>query len=98
MNDTATASEHRRLAILRHLAQAQDYTANASILRDVCSGVGVPSTHDQVIGALAWLQEAELITLVDHGDVVVATARLRGVEVAAGAAEHPGVARPRPRN
>ncbi|MGR3466924.1 MAG: VpaChn25_0724 family phage protein [Shimia sp.] len=97
MRDTNSTTEHRRLAILRHLAKAQDYTANASILRDVCNGLGVTSTHDQMIGALSWLAEQELIEVVDHGDVVIAIARARGVEVAEGAAVHPGVARPRPK-
>ncbi|SFQ14115.1 hypothetical protein SAMN05421853_10296 [Roseivivax halotolerans] len=88
---------HRRLAILRHLEKAADYTANSSILLDVVRGVGVSSTEDQLRSALAWLDEQELITLTDLETVSVATATTRGVDVALGRALHPGVKRPSPR-
>lgn len=93
-----TTTEHRRLAILRHLAASSGYTSNASILIDVCRGVGVPSSEDQMIAALAWLTEQELIEMVDHGHVVIATAKMRGVEVARGLTVHPGVRQPSPRS
>lgn len=87
-------SEHRRLAILRHLEASSQYTSNASILVDVVRGVGIATTEDQMTGTLSWLAEAELIEMVDHGHIVVATATARGVEVATGAAVHPGVKKP----
>lgn len=90
-------NEHRRLAVLRHLAQSSGYTSNASILIDVVNGVGVSTSHDQMIGTLAWLQEQELIGLTDHGHVVIAVATMRGVEVAKGMAVHPGVKQPSPK-
>ncbi|MFD1342896.1 VpaChn25_0724 family phage protein [Litorisediminicola beolgyonensis] len=98
MPDLKTITEHRRLAILRHLASASTYTSNTSILHDVVNGVGVSTSRDQLIAALSWLHEQELLEMTDLGDgVVVATATGRGVEVATGAAEHPGVRRPSPR-
>lgn len=92
--DHATASEHRRLAILRHLAELSTYTSNASILADVLRGLGIATTEDQLRAALTWLQEAELVKLTHHDDFTVATATGRGVEVARGEAVHPGVKRP----
>lgn len=94
MADHKMTTEHRRLAILKHLARAAGYTSNGSILRDVLNGVGVPTTTDQLITAMAWLDEQELAVMTDHGDFVVMTATARGVEVAEGNATHPGVKRP----
>ncbi|KJS43550.1 MAG: hypothetical protein VR71_10110 [Roseovarius sp. BRH_c41] len=82
------------MAILRHLEQVSGYTANASILRDVLNGVGVGSTFDQVTTELAWLQEVGMVTMIDHGDFVIAEATRRGIEVARGEAPHPDVQRP----
>ena len=87
-------TEHRRLAILKHLERSSDYTSNASILIDVVNGVGVSTTEAQMRAALAWLDEAELLEMTDHGHVVIATATARGAEVALGRAQHPGVKRP----
>lgn len=87
-------TEHRRLAILRHLEKSSDYTSNASILVDVVRGVGVPTSDDQMRAALAWLSEAELIEMTDHGHVVIATATAHGADVALGRVLHPGVKRP----
>ncbi|MGR3433505.1 MAG: VpaChn25_0724 family phage protein [Shimia sp.] len=97
MIDARITTEHRRLAILRHLAAASTYSANASILTAVCNGVGVASTTDQVISALAWLDEQDMVTLMDNAEFTLATATARGLEVASGAAQVPGVARPRPK-
>lgn len=90
----ALESEHRRLTLLRHLERSARHTSNASILKDVANGVGVPSTRDQVHADLAWLDEQGLVTLARSGDFVVATATARGCEVATGHALHPGVKRP----
>jgi hypothetical protein len=87
-------TEHRRLAILRHLERSSDYTSNASILIDVVRGVGIATSEDQMRAALAWLGEAELVEMTDHGHVVIATATSRGADVAMGRVVHPGVKRP----
>jgi hypothetical protein len=91
-----TLRRHRRLAILRHLEGCAEYTSNASILEDVLRGVGVGSTRSQVVTELAWLAENGLVRLDDLGDVVIATATGRGVEIARGLAGHPEIQRPRP--
>lgn len=92
-----TSTEHRRLAVLRHLEAAPAYRANASIIFDVVVAVGVPTTRDQLNAALQWLDEQELIQLDGEGDLVLATVTARGVEVALGQVVHPGVKRPSPR-
>tara|TARA_R110002094_G_scaffold160396_10_gene145811 strand:- start:1778 stop:2071 length:294 start_codon:yes stop_codon:yes gene_type:complete len=87
-------TEHRRLAILKHLQKSSEYTSNASILIDVVRSVAVATSEAQMRAALAWLDEQELIEMTDHGHVVIATATVRGAEVALGHATFPGVKRP----
>jgi len=90
-------NEHRRLAILRHLSEASEYTSNASILMSVMRGLGVSTTQDQMTSTLVWLKDNDLIEMIDHGHVVIATSTARGVDVAQGLQVYPGVQRPRPR-
>lgn len=94
---SATVRRHRRLAILRHLADCAEYTGNASILQDVLRGVGLPSTRDQVVTELAWLKEQGFVSYDDRADFIVVTASGRGVEIARGLATHPEIQRPGPR-
>jgi hypothetical protein len=97
MTDYAeTLRKHRRLAILRHLEALPEYTSNASILKDVLSGVGLPSTGDQVTTEIAWLREQGFVTTQGDSFMVV-TATTRGAEIARGIATHPDVQRPSPR-
>ena len=93
----ATLRKHRRLAILRHLADCAEYTGNASILQDVLRGLGLPSTRDQVVTELAWLKEQGFVIYEDRAEFIVVTATARGVELARGIASHPDVQRPSPR-
>jgi reverse gyrase len=93
----ATVRKHRRLAILRHLADCAEYTGNASILQDVLRGLGLPSTRDQVVTELAWLKEQGFVIYEDRAEFIVVTATARGVELARGIASHPDVQRPSPR-
>jgi Fe2+ or Zn2+ uptake regulation protein len=89
-------SKHRRLTILRFLADSPDYTSNASILTDVCNGYAVRSTRDQVTTDLLWLAEQGFVTREERGGFVIATVTQRGIEIAQGAARHDGIQRPRP--
>lgn len=91
-----TLSRHRRLTILKYLAESPEYTSNASILVDVCNKFGVTSTRDQVTGDLSWLREQGMVTYDQLGEFIVVTATTRGVEIAQGKARHEGVQRPRP--
>lgn len=92
-----TLREHARIAILRFLEAAPKYTSNVSMLAAQLPVVGIAFTRDQVRAELAWLEEQGLARLdTKQGSFVIATATLRGVEVAQGIARHPGVQRPGP--
>lgn len=88
--------EHRRIAILRHLAGCAEYVGNAAILLDVLNGIGVPTSSAQVLGELSWLADQGLLRLDDRGDFVVAELTAAGLDVAAGRAVYPGIRRPAP--
>ena len=92
-----TLRRHRRLSLLRILAEAPAYEANESLLTDVVNHFGVTSTRDQVRTELAWLAEQGLATTEEPGGVRVAKVTQRGLDVAAGRAIHPDVQKPSPR-
>lgn len=97
MNFDQYQTEDRRLVLLKALAAAAQYRANAYLLRRFCDQVGHTASADQIAGDLAWLVEAGLITsATPTPEVVVATLTARGLDVADGRAVHPGVAKPRP--
>lgn len=93
MSYKETLSQHRRLAILKHLESVR--TANVSILTDVCDAVGVRSTRDQVTSDVLWLGENGFVEHGGKGEVIVVTLLERGAEIASGKAVHPGIKRPR---
>ena len=89
--------EDRRLVILRALAAAVQYRANAYLLRSFCDQVGHTTSADRLAVDLAWLAEGGLVTTAQPAaDVLVATLTARGLDVAEGRASHPGVKRPAP--
>lgn len=90
-------SEHRRLVILRVLAEAPAYAANDSILHTALATFGLHASRDQVRGEIAWLAEQGLATSEDIRGVIVATLTERGRDVGDGKAVVPGVKRPGPR-
>jgi len=89
-------TEKRRLEIMLDLLDSPRYEAAASILRLHCQRLGVPSTLDQITGALQWLQEQDLITVRTHQDEIIARITAAGREVAEGTRSIPGVLRPDP--
>lgn len=88
--------ERRRLAVLELLAEAPGYSHNDAVLRSALAACGLPVSADALRGDLAWLAEQGLVGVEEIGGVRVARLRERGEDVAAGRAECPGVARPRP--
>lgn len=90
-------SRHRRLAVLRYLAELPEYVSNASILQDVLGGLGLPVSFDALLTELGWLAEQGFVLADTNAAFVVVTATRRGVDLAKGLATHPGVQRPRPR-
>ena len=97
MSYATEVQKHKRLAILRHLAECSEYTSNASILGDVLRGVGLVASRDQIVTELTWLKEQAMVSLEDNGGFIVVTATQSGVEIASGITTHPGIQRPRAR-
>lgn len=89
--------EHARIAILRLLEGAPKYTSNVSLMAAQLDKYGIGYTRDQVEGQIRWLEEQGLLTSESTDGFVIATATMRGVDVATGKVQHPGVQRPRPR-
>lgn len=88
--------EHARLTILRLLEDAPRYTSNVSMMTGLLARYGIAYTRDQTVSELRWLEEQGLLTSEELSGFVVATATVRGVEVAQGIARHPGIQPPRP--
>ncbi len=87
---------HLRLTILKLLADAPSYQANESILHDaiIALQLGFRLTRDQVRGELIWLAEQDLTFNEEIAGLLVATAKKRGLDVAAGIVSQPGIKRP----
>ncbi|MGH1460987.1 MAG: VpaChn25_0724 family phage protein [Neptuniibacter sp.] len=88
--------EDRRLVILRHLAEDQDYTVNSSILQSALKVWGHSVSRDRLHADIAWLKEQGLATYEEVSSVYVAKITQRGLDVAEGTASVPGVKRPGP--
>ena len=88
--------EDRRLALLRILNSAPQYTAHDSMLHDTLSGSGRSASLDMVQADLAWLEDQGLVTIETIAEVVVVRITQHGVDTAAGRARVPGVKRPSP--
>jgi hypothetical protein len=86
----------RRLVILKGLEAAAQYRANLLLLRRYCDAVGHVVSSDRIAADMAWLAEQGLVELDATGPVHVATLTARGLDVATGRAEVPGVQRPQP--
>lgn len=96
MDYEAFITEDRRLVLLRALQAAAQYRTNALLLRRYCEAVGHAVSADRLEQDLAWLAEQGLAQLQKAGGVTVAVLTPRGQDVATGAAQVPGVARPQP--
>lgn len=99
MNFEAFQTADRRLVILRALKAAAEYRANTLLLRTYCDTVGHTVSADRIAGDVAWLAEQELVKASQSGGIggiTVAQLTERGLDVADGRTQVPGVARPRP--
>lgn len=85
--------EDQRLVLLRHLAAAADQCERVAALRAPLTAARHQVSHDQLDALVQWLDEAGLILLIGQA-VPVARLTVRGADVAAGLAAHPGVATP----
>ena len=96
MNYEQTMTEDRRLVLLRALAAAAQYRANAFLLRRYCDAVGHVVSAERIETDLAWLAEQGLVKLEQAQGITVATLTARGLDVAEGRATAPGVQKPQP--
>jgi len=88
---------HARLAILRFLDGAPQYTSNVSLLAELLPDVGITMSRDQITTEVRWLEDQGLVHCEEHSaGFVIVEATVRGQEVAQGIAAVPGVKRPRP--
>lgn len=85
-----------RLAILRELKDAPEYSLASTMIRDLVGARGQVATHDQVKTEIVWLADQGLVEQQQLANVIAATLTERGLDVAAGRATNPGVRRPLP--
>jgi hypothetical protein len=88
--------EDRRLTILRLLSDSNEYKAHEYLLQEALERLGHAVSGDRLRADLAWLEEAGLVELDAVADVQVPRLTGRGLDVAQGRTQHPGVRRPRP--
>ncbi|MCC7082176.1 MAG: ArsR family transcriptional regulator [Burkholderiales bacterium] len=86
----------RRLQILLLLAESPRYAAHESALVAGMPELGVAASHDVVRSDVDWLFRQDLLDVSDADGGRVVTANQRGLDVAAGLAAWPGIARPQP--
>lgn len=88
--------EDQRLVILQVLEQDSGYSHNEQVIKRMLQALGHSMSSDAVRSQLHWLQELDLVTLAQTGDITVAKLTERGQDVAKGHTIVPGIARPRP--
>ena len=88
--------QDRRLALLNLLANSSGYKAGGPMLQLALAGLGHSVALDTVSSDLAWLRDSALLSLDTVGGIHIALLTPRGLDVAKGYTQVPGVARPRP--
>ncbi len=86
----------QRLHILQVLEQDSGYSHNEHVIKQALASVGHNISSDALSTQLHWLHEQDLVELEDAVGIQIARLTQRGADVATGAANVPGVARPRP--
>jgi hypothetical protein len=88
--------EQQRLAILQVLSEAKGYDLNSGIIQTSLNAVALNASRDQVHTEMSWLADQGLIEVEIVGTVYVGRLSVRGIDVAKGLAQVPGVALPEP--
>lgn len=86
----------RRLEILLLLRVSAQYGASDRTLAMGVADRGVAASSDALAGDVAWLREQGLVDTESTESGTTVRATQRGLDVAAGLADVPGVARPQP--
>ncbi|MGE4501969.1 MAG: hypothetical protein AB7D03_03765 [Thiomicrospira sp.] len=85
--------EHQRRLILEVLAQQPQYTQNQLLIKQALYMQGQGVSIDKVMTHLAWLAEQGAVTLDSFGGFSVAKLTARGLDIAQGLADVPGIAK-----
>lgn len=86
-----------RLRILQLLSQAPEYTQPEAAVSDALGArYGHRLASDRLAIETAWLDDAGFLARFPVGATAILTLSARGLDVATGRAQVPGVARPRP--
>lgn len=97
MNNFAKAiEEDRRSQILQILAASSGYRANQFLIQSALDSFGYVVSLDRVKADIAWLVEQDLVSADSTAGIQVPKLTGRGLDVAQGRVDHPGVQRPRP--
>lgn len=88
--------QDRRLTVLKALESSAGYRAAQFLLVRYCEQFGHAVSVDRIRTDLTWLKEQGLIKLETPEGVFVATLTQRGLDVANGRSDVPGVAKPQP--
>jgi len=91
-----TLAADRRLLILRCLEAAAGYRASAPLIVSFLRCQGHEPSADLIATELAWLAEQGLIERTAWDRVILLELTARGLDVALGRAQVPGVRRPAP--
>lgn len=86
---------HLRITVLKLLEEQSDYTLNESLLVDLSGVYGFNPSRDRMRTELSWLAEQGLVRCTGD-NCAVATLTDRGLDVAQGRVQVPGVRRPGP--
>jgi hypothetical protein len=86
----------RRLAILKALAEAPEYTLPEGVAREALKAHGLALSADQMAVSDAWLDDAGLLMRHKVGATALLILTTRGLDAAEGTVQVPGVDRPRP--
>ena len=93
MSFSQFAQQQQRRLILEQLEAENDYTSNSILLKQVLQMLGHTLSSDQIVTEITWLQVQGLVTLDNFGGIYVAKLTERGLDVATGASQLPGIAR-----
>jgi hypothetical protein len=93
MSYQETVAAARRLSILLALYFASGYTLNRHALRDQVERTGYVCSSDLFDSEIAWLVEMGLVERIELDAIFIT---VRGVDVALGKSQTPGIRRPSP--
>lgn len=96
MNYVERIAGEQRLLVLQALKEDTDYTVNDIMLQAWLDQFGMALSLDKLRTELQWLSEQGLVEIDYAAHLHIAKLTSRGLDVAQGRSQIPGIARPRP--